>query len=102
MIFNFYIQKFEDIYTENNNIKTVLEWHHRHAIAIGTAKGLRFLHEECRGGPIIHRDMRPSNILLTHDYVPMVNLSILLCGHSLIIGPLACCTYYYTSPLCVS
>ncbi|KAK6938337.1 Protein kinase domain [Dillenia turbinata] len=50
----------------------VLEWHQRHAIAIGTAKGLRFLHEECRGGPIIHRDMRPSNILLTHDFVPML------------------------------
>lgn len=51
---------------------TVLEWHQRRAIAIGTAKGLRFLHEECRGGPIIHRDMRPSNILLTHDFVPML------------------------------
>ncbi|KAK6939958.1 Protein kinase domain [Dillenia turbinata] len=50
----------------------VLEWHQRHDIAIGTAKGLRFLHEECRGGPIIHRDMRPSNILLTHDFVPML------------------------------
>lgn len=50
----------------------VLEWHQRYAIAIGTAKGLRFLHEECRGGPIIHRDVRPSNILLTHDFVPMV------------------------------
>ncbi|CAJ1971963.1 unnamed protein product [Sphenostylis stenocarpa] len=35
----------------------VLEWHQRYAIAIGTAKGLRFLHEECRGGPIIHRDL---------------------------------------------
>ncbi|KAA8538342.1 hypothetical protein F0562_027835 [Nyssa sinensis] len=50
----------------------VLEWHQRCAIAIGTAKGLRFLHEECRGSPIIHRDMRPSNILLTHDFVPML------------------------------
>ncbi|XP_057795613.1 probable serine/threonine-protein kinase PBL15 [Salvia miltiorrhiza] len=50
----------------------VLEWHQRHAIAIGTAKGLRFLHEECRGSPIIHRDMRPSNILLTCDFVPML------------------------------
>ncbi|KAK6132240.1 hypothetical protein DH2020_034023 [Rehmannia glutinosa] len=49
----------------------VLEWHRRHAIAIGIAKGLRFLHEECRGSPIIHRDMRPSNIVLTHDFVPM-------------------------------
>ncbi|KAI9077554.1 hypothetical protein K1719_040486 [Acacia pycnantha] len=50
----------------------VLEWPQRYAIAIGTAKGLRFLHEECRGAPIIHRDMRPSNILLTHDFVPML------------------------------
>ncbi|KAG5019124.1 hypothetical protein JHK87_014979 [Glycine soja] len=48
------------------------KWHQRYAIAVGTAKGLRFLHEECRGGPIIHRDMRPSNILLTHDFVPML------------------------------
>ncbi|KAL2232317.1 UNVERIFIED_CONTAM: Protein NSP-INTERACTING KINASE 3 [Sesamum indicum] len=54
------------------NTSYVLEWHRRHAIAIGTAKGLRFLHEECRGSPIIYRDMRPSNILLTHDFVPMV------------------------------
>ncbi|XP_038724828.1 probable serine/threonine-protein kinase PBL18 isoform X2 [Tripterygium wilfordii] len=52
--------------------ESILEWHQRLAIAIGTAKGLRFLHEECRGGPIIHRDMRPSNILLTHDFVPML------------------------------
>ncbi|XAR49610.1 Non-specific serine/threonine protein kinase [Bertholletia excelsa] len=50
----------------------VLEWRQRHAIAIGTAKGLRYLHEECRGSPIIHRDLRPSNILLTHDLVPML------------------------------
>ncbi|XP_062076189.1 cold-responsive protein kinase 1-like [Humulus lupulus] len=51
---------------------TPLEWHQRFAIAVGIAKGLRFLHEECRGGPIIHRDMRPSNILLTHDFIPML------------------------------
>ncbi|XP_042033887.1 proline-rich receptor-like protein kinase PERK3 isoform X1 [Salvia splendens] len=54
------------------NTNHVLEWHKRHAIAIGTAKGLRFLHEECRGSPIIHRDMRPGNILLTCDFVPML------------------------------
>lgn len=60
-----------------DNTSRVLEWHQRHAIAIGTAKGLRFLHEECRGSPIIHRDMRPSNILLTCDFVPMVNSNTL-------------------------
>ncbi|XP_065043791.1 probable serine/threonine-protein kinase At1g01540 isoform X2 [Musa acuminata AAA Group] len=50
----------------------LLEWHQRYAIAMGIAKGLRFLHEECRGGTIIHRDLRPRNILLTHDFVPML------------------------------
>nr|CAB3479031.1 unnamed protein product [Digitaria exilis] len=51
---------------------SVLEWHKRHAIAMGIAKGLRFLHEECRAGPIIHLDLHPSNVLLTHDFVPML------------------------------
>ncbi|XP_073145441.1 inactive protein kinase SELMODRAFT_444075-like [Henckelia pumila] len=55
-----------------DNPNQILEWHRRHAIAIGTATGLRFLHEECRGSPIIHRDVRPSNILITHDFVPML------------------------------
>ncbi|KAI3464593.1 hypothetical protein Pfo_021256 [Paulownia fortunei] len=55
-----------------DNTEHVLEWHRRHAIAIGIAKGLRFLHEECRGSPIIHRDMRPSNIFLTHEFVPLL------------------------------
>ncbi|XP_027091232.1 serine/threonine-protein kinase PBS1 [Coffea arabica] len=55
-----------------DNEGDVLEWHRRHSIAMGTAKGLHFLHEECRGSPIVHCDMRPSNILLTHDFVPML------------------------------
>ncbi|TKW18078.1 hypothetical protein SEVIR_5G409200v4 [Setaria viridis] len=50
----------------------LLEWNKRHAIAIGIAKGMRFLHEECRAGPIIHLDLQPSNVLLTHDFVPML------------------------------
>ncbi|CAO2196718.1 unnamed protein product [Urochloa humidicola] len=51
---------------------SLLEWNKRHAIAIGIAKGLRFLHEEVRAGPIIHMDLHPSNVLLTHDFVPML------------------------------
>lgn len=60
------------------NTERVLDWNRRNAIAIGTAKGLRFLHEECRGSPIIHRDIRASNILLKRDFVPLVNLKALL------------------------
>ncbi|XP_002970350.2 inactive protein kinase SELMODRAFT_444075-like [Selaginella moellendorffii] len=52
--------------------KPPLKWSSRHKIAVGAARGLRYLHEECRVGCIVHRDMRPNNILLTHDFEPMV------------------------------
>ncbi|CAN6680880.1 unnamed protein product [Malus baccata var. baccata] len=49
-----------------------LKWSARQRIAVGAARGLRYLHEECRVGCIVHRDMRPNNILLTHDFEPLV------------------------------
>lgn len=50
----------------------LLEWSARQKIAVGAARGLRYLHEECRVGCIVHRDMRPNNILITHDFEPLV------------------------------
>ncbi|XP_010487133.1 PREDICTED: inactive protein kinase SELMODRAFT_444075-like [Camelina sativa] len=52
--------------------KETLEWSARQKIAVGAARGLRYLHEECRVGCIVHRDMRPNNILITHDNEPLV------------------------------
>ncbi|KAL1203726.1 Inactive protein kinase [Cardamine amara subsp. amara] len=52
--------------------KETLGWPARQKIAVGAARGLRYLHEECRVGCIVHRDMRPNNILITHDYEPLV------------------------------
>lgn len=52
--------------------ETALDWSSRLKIAIGTARGLRYLHEDCRVGCIVHRDLRPKNILLTHDFEPVV------------------------------
>ncbi|XP_057797186.1 inactive protein kinase SELMODRAFT_444075-like [Salvia miltiorrhiza] len=49
-----------------------LSWSARQKIAVGAARGLRYLHEECRVGCIVHRDMRPNNILITHDFEPLV------------------------------
>ncbi|XP_050374232.1 inactive protein kinase SELMODRAFT_444075 isoform X2 [Argentina anserina] len=49
-----------------------LKWFARQRIAVGAARGLRYLHEECRVGCIVHRDLRPNNILLTHDFEPLV------------------------------
>ncbi|KAF8015453.1 hypothetical protein BT93_H1076 [Corymbia citriodora subsp. variegata] len=53
-------------------LSEVLSWPNRVKVAIGAARGLRYLHEDCRVGCIIHRDFRPNNILLTHDFEPMV------------------------------
>jgi serine/threonine protein kinase len=58
-------------YFSGRNRET-LEWAARQKIAVGAARGLRYLHEECRVGCIIHRDMRPNNILVTHDFEPLV------------------------------
>ncbi|CAN7050141.1 unnamed protein product [Brassica oleracea var. botrytis] len=52
--------------------RETLEWPARQNIAVGAARGLRYLHEECRVGCIVHRDMRPNNILITHDNEPLV------------------------------
>ncbi|XP_022987650.1 inactive protein kinase SELMODRAFT_444075-like isoform X2 [Cucurbita maxima] len=49
-----------------------LKWSARQKIAVGAARGLRYLHEECRVGCIVHHDIRPNNILLTHDFEPLV------------------------------
>ncbi|XP_022960837.1 inactive protein kinase SELMODRAFT_444075-like isoform X2 [Cucurbita moschata] len=56
------------LYGRNRN---PLKWSARQKIAVGAARGLRYLHEECRVGCIVHRDIRPNNILLTHDFEPL-------------------------------
>jgi serine/threonine protein kinase len=48
-----------------------LEWKTLHSIAVGTAKGIRYLHEECQQR-IVHYDIKPANILLTGDFTPKV------------------------------
>ncbi|RLM73390.1 putative protein kinase superfamily protein [Panicum miliaceum] len=48
-----------------------LEWRTLHSIAVGTAKGIRYLHEECQQR-IVHYDIKPANILLTADFTPKV------------------------------
>ncbi|KAM3370939.1 hypothetical protein ACQJBY_018342 [Aegilops geniculata] len=51
--------------------KERLQWRTLHSIAIGTAKGIRYLHEECQQR-IVHYDIKPANILLTADFTPKV------------------------------
>ncbi|KAK2632776.1 hypothetical protein EUGRSUZ_L01091 [Eucalyptus grandis] len=48
-----------------------LHWERRFDIAVGTAKGLAYLHEECLEW-VLHCDVKPQNILLDSDYQPKV------------------------------
>ncbi|BFI03553.1 hypothetical protein MPTK1_1g05055 [Marchantia polymorpha subsp. ruderalis] len=63
-------------YAENNNLAEalwgkdkafVLTWTQRLNIAVGIARGLSYLHEELQP-KIIHRDIKPQNILLDKDW----------------------------------
>ncbi|KAL1566553.1 Proline-rich receptor-like protein kinase perk5 [Salvia divinorum] len=49
----------------------VLDWATRLRIAVGMAKGLAYLHEDC-APRIIHRDIKAANILIDNNYEAMV------------------------------
>ncbi|KAL8528074.1 hypothetical protein ACS0TY_005768 [Phlomoides rotata] len=59
-----YVCNYSLEYHLSDNNPQPLNWDQRMKIAMGAAKGLAYLHEH----NIIHRDMRPANILITHDY----------------------------------
>ncbi|XP_064945573.1 putative serine/threonine-protein kinase isoform X2 [Musa acuminata AAA Group] len=50
---------------------TKLSWNIRSAICIGTARGLAYLHEDLEP-PIVHRDIKASNILLDSNFDPKI------------------------------
>ncbi|XP_042992391.1 receptor protein-tyrosine kinase CEPR2-like [Carya illinoinensis] len=69
-------------YMENGNLFQALhgkiiggqreqDWYWRYKIALGAAKGISYLHHDC-SPPIIHRDIKSSNILLDEDYEPKI------------------------------
>lgn len=55
-----------DHFIGNNEI---LDWQTRHKILTGLASSLLYLHEEC-GNPVVHRDVKPNNIMLDSNYNP--------------------------------
>lgn len=84
-----------------------MDWIRRLKVTLGAARGLTYLHE-LADPPIIHRDIKSSNILLDNHLVAKVadfGLSKLLVdsdrGHvtTQVKGTMVCITFFSLSPL---
>ncbi|KAK1364839.1 Protein kinase domain-containing protein [Heracleum sosnowskyi] len=72
LVYEFLQNKSLDIALLGSQAKsTTLDWERRSSICKDTARGLAYLHEEVVP-PIVHRDIKASNILLDKDFVPKI------------------------------
>ncbi|KAI5387992.1 protein kinase STUNTED isoform X1 [Lathyrus oleraceus] len=56
----------------NNKDGSILSWEVRFNVAVGVAEALDYLHTEALK-PVIHRDVKSSNILLSQDFEPQLS-----------------------------
>ncbi|XP_056167084.1 G-type lectin S-receptor-like serine/threonine-protein kinase SD2-5 [Syzygium oleosum] len=56
----------------NKDKQSMLDWGTRYKIAIGMAKGLAYLHEDC-DMKIVHCDIKPENVLLDDNFCAKVS-----------------------------
>ncbi|KAJ0558919.1 putative protein kinase RLK-Pelle-SD-2b family [Helianthus annuus] len=60
------------LFVSHKTRERLLEWSTRFHIAVGTAQGIAYFHEQCRNR-IIHCDIKPENILLDENFSPKVS-----------------------------
>ncbi|CAI0435151.1 unnamed protein product [Linum tenue] len=62
----------EESLQDDGEEKAVLPWEVRFRVAVEVAEALSYLHSECPR-PVIHRDVKSSNILLSSDLQPQLS-----------------------------
>ncbi|PIN27116.1 Serine/threonine protein kinase [Handroanthus impetiginosus] len=62
----------ETVALSGSKNKPILDWNIRYRIALGVARAIAYLHEECLEW-VLHCDIKPENILLGDDFCPKVS-----------------------------
>uniref|UniRef100_A0ACD5VLE4 Uncharacterized protein n=1 Tax=Avena sativa TaxID=4498 RepID=A0ACD5VLE4_AVESA len=71
LVYEYVPNKTLESHLHHGSSRAALDWPRRWKIAVGSAKGLAYLHEDCHP-KIIHRDIKAANILLDYIYEPKV------------------------------
>lgn len=69
---SFFLNTRLNIYFFFTDESRTLDWPDRYKIVNGICQGLHYLHEGLDNSPIIHMDLKPSNILLDEKMVPKI------------------------------
>ncbi|XP_077238335.1 cold-responsive protein kinase 1-like [Tasmannia lanceolata] len=71
LVFEFMENGSLDRFLFDDEKRNSIGWEAQQSIAVGTAKGIAYLHEDCRD-KIIHYDIKPGNVLLDGNLCPKV------------------------------
>lgn len=66
------LDKYLFVKLEDLGERVILDWNRRYRIAVGVAKAIAYMHEECLEW-VLHRDIKPENILLDEDFCPKIS-----------------------------